>query len=175
MQRDVKAGSWGHAPVLTERHEGVHGRRRRARAAAGDSAQSNGGGAALQVSETYRGNGVQPLERARVPRDWAMTRALELVGMRWNLLIISELGAGIHRFTELERNIGIPRRTLALRLRRLTADGLVEHRAPRTDKRPYGQYFLTELGEDLQPAIEALQKWGERNYQDLAEALLSSA
>jgi DNA-binding HxlR family transcriptional regulator len=178
MERDVKAGLQGYAPVHGERARALYRPPRRPAGGitAPDSPPSDGRSNGSPVN-----GGREQIARPdsdgkpAVARDWAMTRALQLVGMRWNLLILREMFAGVHRFRRLERNIGIPRRTLALRLRLLIAHGLVERRA-RTDSKPaYSDYVLTDLGRDLLPAIEALQGWGERNYRALAERLLANS
>ena len=55
-----------------------------------------------------------------------VTRAVELVGERWALLIVRDLLVGPRRFSDLRRNLqGIPPNLLSERLRFLAAEGLV--------------------------------------------------
>jgi DNA-binding HxlR family transcriptional regulator len=108
----------------------------------------------------------------QIPRDWATTRALELMGMRWNLLILREVFAGVHRFRQLERSLGIPRHTLARRLRLLVRQGLIERRPGSVTGR--FEYFPTEMGLGLYPVLTALGMWGERNFRALAESAVAA-
>jgi DNA-binding HxlR family transcriptional regulator len=85
-------------------------------------------------------------------------RALELLGERWTLAILRETFVGVHRFTDLQRNLGIARNILAARLRTLVAEGLLE--------RDRHAYVLTARGRALYPAIEAIERWGEEHLAD---------
>lgn len=91
-----------------------------------------------------------------------VAKAAEVLGERWTLLIVRDLITGAHRFTDLHRGLpGISRTLLSERLRRLQADGLVERR--RSDG-VRGEYWLTPLGHDLEPAVMAIGQWAVRNY-----------
>lgn len=88
--------------------------------------------------------------------------ALDVIGDRWSLLIIRELlvrpdGA---RYTDLRDGLpGIATNLLADRLRDLEAAGVVHREQPRPPVAT--QVFrLTELGEGLRTAVEALAVWG---------------
>src|SRR5262252_4725849 len=78
----------------------------------------------------------------------SLARGLELIGDWWSPLIIRDLFLGVTRFDELVEDLGISRNLLALRLRALTSNGIVE-------RTPYGQrpvryeYRLSEAGRDL--------------------------
>ncbi|MEJ7717038.1 MAG: helix-turn-helix domain-containing protein [Thermoleophilaceae bacterium] len=55
-----------------------------------------------------------------------MSATAELVGGKWTLLVIRDLGDGPQRFCELERSLaGISPRTLSLRLRALEDEGIL--------------------------------------------------
>lgn len=83
-------------------------------------------------------------------------RALEVVGERWSLLILrNAMFAGMTRFTEFERSLGIAPNVLARRLASFVEAGLLE---PGEDR----VYVLTEKGLALKPAIVALTEWGDR-------------
>ena len=91
-----------------------------------------------------------------------VAKAAEVLGERWTLLIVRDLITGAHRFTDLHRGLpGISRTLLSERLRRLEADGLVERRRSDGGR---GEYWLTALGRDLEPAVMALGEWAVRNY-----------
>jgi DNA-binding HxlR family transcriptional regulator len=86
--------------------------------------------------------------------------ALDLVGERWALLVVRELLFGPKRFTDLQ--VGLPKVSpdvLAQRLRELEQSGIVRRRRlpPPASARVYE---LTGRGEELEPVIVALGRWG---------------
>ncbi len=86
--------------------------------------------------------------------------ALDVVGERWALLVVRELLLGPKRFTDLES--GLPRVSpdvLAQRLRELEQAGVVRRS---TLPPPAGArvYELTSRGQELEPVILALGRWG---------------
>jgi DNA-binding HxlR family transcriptional regulator len=95
-----------------------------------------------------------------------LARAVELVGERWALLIIRDLLVGPRRFTDLRRGLPrIPTNILAARLKEFEEVGLVRRQVlPRPDGSVV--YTLTERGADLEPAIQALGRWGARSLGD---------
>ena len=93
----------------------------------------------------------------------AAAHALDLVGERWALLVVRELLLGPKRFTDLRA--GIPKASpnvLAQRLRELERAGVVRRRKlpPPAASRVYE---LTEWGEELEPVIVRLGRWGARS------------
>lgn len=87
----------------------------------------------------------------------ALARALDVVGDRWNLLIVRELLAGPLRYGELKDSVGdIASNLLAARLRGLEADGVIERRSGASSV----AYALTPWGRELREALEALGRWG---------------
>jgi DNA-binding HxlR family transcriptional regulator len=87
--------------------------------------------------------------------------ALGLVGERWALLVLREIGFGVRRFGEIRVNTGAPRETLATRLRELEAAALIERRRYR-ERPPRDEYLLTEAGRAIEPVLRTLREWGER-------------
>ncbi len=88
-------------------------------------------------------------------------RSLEVVGERWSLLIIRDaLFAGVSRFSDFARRLGMARNILAARLESFVEAGIMERRS--SDDSAYDQYFLTDKGRDLAPIIVALTKWGDK-------------
>jgi DNA-binding HxlR family transcriptional regulator len=96
------------------------------------------------------------------PRVCSIADALEVVGERWSLLVLRELGFGVHRFKDIQVNTGAPRETLALRLRKLEEAGVIERRRY-CDRPPRDEYVLTAAGRDLLPVLTALREWGQRH------------
>ncbi len=96
------------------------------------------------------------------PRVCGIADALGVVGERWTLLVLRELGFGVHRFNDIQTNTGAPRETLALRLRKLEDAGLIERRQY-SEHPPRDEYFLTAAGKEIAPVLTALRQWGERH------------
>jgi DNA-binding HxlR family transcriptional regulator len=91
-----------------------------------------------------------------------IARALDLVGERWALLVVRELLLGPKRFTDLRTGLpNIGPDVLAQRLRDLEDAGVVRRRTlpPPAASRVYE---LTERGQDLEPVVLALGRWGSR-------------
>ncbi len=86
-----------------------------------------------------------------------VTRALELVGERWAMLIVRDLLVGPRRYGELAAGLPrIPSNILAARLKELQEAGIVR-RAPRSR---VIVYELTPYGRELEPVVLALGAWG---------------
>ncbi len=104
-----------------------------------------------------------------------MSRALEIVGDRWNLLVVRELTAGPRRYSDLFADLpGISTDVLAARLKDLERDGILTKRrvGPRATT---ALYELTDTGAALRPVLEALSVWGtpllgERRSTDAVRA-----
>src|SRR5713226_5948965 len=88
--------------------------------------------------------------------------ALKILEGRWKLVILFHLfGGKLVRFSELERAIpAISQKMLIQQLRQLERDGIVRriihHQVP-----PKVEYGLTEWGQALCPALDALLTWAE--------------
>ncbi|MDF2443484.1 MAG: hypothetical protein JWR01_1687 [Subtercola sp.] len=94
------------------------------------------------------------------PRECRIADALAVVGDRWSLLIVRELGFGVTRFTDIRSNTGAPREILTARLRKLEAEGVII-RSPQRDRPARFEYSLTEAGRGLGPVLQTLRDWGE--------------
>jgi DNA-binding HxlR family transcriptional regulator len=95
-----------------------------------------------------------------------VSKAVELLGERWTLLVVRELLMGSRHFNELHR--GVPRMSPALlskRLRTLRRAGLIERR----DEARGVTYVLTDAGAELRPVVEALGCWGARWVPELGD------
>jgi DNA-binding HxlR family transcriptional regulator len=99
-----------------------------------------------------------------------LSRALELVGRKWALLIVQDLLGGPRRFTEIERSLGDANpKMVTARLRELEAAGLIS-RTTYAEVPPRVEYALTEWGRDLRSTIEALRRFGDRVSRRRARA-----
>jgi DNA-binding HxlR family transcriptional regulator len=110
-----------------------------------------------KVSDVPEGKHVEltPVSAAQAVED-----ALKLLEGRWKLLILFHLfGGKVLRFSDLERAIpAISQKMLAQQLRRLEADGIVR-RIVYQQVPPKVEYRLTDWGQALCPALDALLKW----------------
>lgn len=87
-----------------------------------------------------------------------LARALDVVGDRWNLLIVRELLIGPARFGELREGLaGVATNLLTSRLRDLEATGVIERRL--SDDSSSITYALTPWGAQLREPINALIRW----------------
>jgi len=96
--------------------------------------------------------------------DCAVAGTLDLLGDRWSLLVIRDLlGDRALRYGDfLEAPEGIPTNTLADRLKRLEAHGLIERRRYQAHP-PRDEYRLTAKGRSLGPVLDAIANWGVAN------------
>ncbi|MDO8365125.1 MAG: winged helix-turn-helix transcriptional regulator [Actinomycetota bacterium] len=84
-----------------------------------------------------------------------ISRAVEVLGERWSLLIVRDMLCGATRFNELARcNPRLSRTLLSKRLRQLEGAGIVE--------RSGEQYLLTASGRELEPLVFGLGEWGAK-------------
>ena len=84
-----------------------------------------------------------------------------MLGHKWVLRIIRELGTRTQRFCELQDALGANSATLSQRLKLLEDEGLVERRAL-SSVPPWVEYSLTAKGADLRGAIAGVDGWAER-------------
>lgn len=101
-----------------------------------------------------------PPERRRYADPCGISRALDLVGERWSLLIVRELMFGPRRFGQVSEGLpGISPNVLAQRLRELEADGVVR-RYRLEPPASVTVYELTERGRALEPVLVEFGRWG---------------
>ncbi len=148
----------------------------RAKSAVGDEGGPSGDGDGRNGGVVGRNGGGPADTRAAAVlavRDDATCRVREIldrVGDKWTLAVVSELGRGSHRFTELRRAVpGISQRMLTSTLRGLERDGLVRRTVhpvvpPRVD------YELTELGRTLLDTAWALMSWALEHLDQIDDA-----
>jgi len=99
--------------------------------------------------------------------DDAVTRALNLLGERWTMLIMRGAFYGIRRYGGFVAALQIPRPTLSDRLGKLVEAGLlIRTRYAGGPIRSDYEYRLTEAGIALFPAILVLMQWGDRYLAD---------
>jgi len=99
---------------------------------------------------------------------------LDAIGDWWSLLIIRDAFLGHRRFGEFQRNLGLAKNILTVRLRSLVERGILTTE-PAADGSAYRDYVLTEKGHGLFPILVALRQWSEEfddNPQEIATMLV---
>jgi len=97
-----------------------------------------------------------------------LSRALDIVGGRWALLVVRDLLIGPKRFTQLQEGLpGIPTNILTSRLRELEEAGIVQRRV---QAGPGGGvvYELTDYGRELEEPLRSLGYWGAKSLGEPA-------
>jgi len=100
-----------------------------------------------------------------------VARSLDSIGDWWSLLIIRDAFLGIRRFSEFQKNIGLAKNILTVRLRALVEHGILTT-APASDGSAYQEYVLTPKGRGLFPIMVALRQWSEEFSSDAFPMLL---
>src|SRR3984893_16554931 len=105
----------------------------------------------------------KPEKLTPVTAAQGVENALKILEGRWKLVILFHLfGGKVMRFSDLERAIpAITQKMLGQQLRRLEADGIVV-RTVYPQVPPKVEYRLTDWGQSLCPALDALLKWADR-------------
>lgn len=89
-----------------------------------------------------------------------VARSLDAIGDWWSLLIVRDAFDGTRRFGAFQKNLGLARSVLTVRLRDLVDKGVLEL-VPSSNGTAYQEYVLTEKGRALFPVVVALRQWGE--------------
>lgn len=90
-----------------------------------------------------------------------VSKACEVLGERWTLLVLRELLAGATRYRDIARGLGrISPSVLSARLKTLAEHGVIERVA--AEGAHGAEYRLTPAGAELAPLVEALGVWGQR-------------
>jgi DNA-binding HxlR family transcriptional regulator len=94
--------------------------------------------------------------------ECAATAALTVLGQKWVMRIVRELGDRTQRFCELQDALGgANSATLSQRLKLLEDEGLIaRHEVSATP--PWVEYSLTRKGSELRSAISSIDLWAER-------------
>jgi DNA-binding HxlR family transcriptional regulator len=95
--------------------------------------------------------------------------AMDVIGGKWKILIVWELGEQPRRFGELRRLLpGVSEKVLASHLRELEQDSIVRRRIY-DEIPPHVEYSLSPTGISLNQALRPLGIWGQENILE-AEA-----
>ncbi|MCF5233507.1 MULTISPECIES: winged helix-turn-helix transcriptional regulator [unclassified Pseudomonas] len=86
-----------------------------------------------------------------------VARALDVVGDWWTLLIIRDAYAGVTRFGDFQKRLGVAKNILATRLKDMVEQGLLQT----SEVGARSEYQLTDKGRALMPVLVTLAQWGE--------------
>ncbi|CAE6751251.1 winged helix-turn-helix transcriptional regulator [Paraburkholderia haematera] len=92
-----------------------------------------------------------------------IARSLSVAGDAWALLILRDAHAGLTRFDQFRKSLGIAPTMLTRRLATLTEEGLLEKRRY-SERPPREEYLLTAAGRDFLPVLFMIGAWG-RQYR----------
>jgi DNA-binding HxlR family transcriptional regulator len=94
-------------------------------------------------------------------------QALKFLEGRWKLIILFRLfGGHVLRFSQLERAIpGVSQKMLIQQLRQMERDSMVR-RVVHQQMPPKVEYRLTDWGQALCPALDALLQWAGKRPTD---------
>jgi DNA-binding HxlR family transcriptional regulator len=94
-----------------------------------------------------------------------LTAAIEVLGGRWNLIVLYWLADGTRRFSDLQRLIpDVTHKMLTSTLRQLESAGLVE-RHVYAEVPPRVEYSLSGHGRTARPVIEMMRAWGHEHLR----------
>lgn len=91
-----------------------------------------------------------------------VARGLESVGDAWSMLILRDAHAGVSRFEQFRKNLGIAPTMLTKRLGALVEAGVLERRIY-SERPTREEYVLTDAGSDFLPVLMMLGAWAQRN------------
>ncbi|MCJ9728642.1 helix-turn-helix domain-containing protein [Bradyrhizobium sp. PRIMUS42] len=90
-----------------------------------------------------------------------MSRALQVIGDRWSVLIIREAFRGKRRFDEFQAELGIAPNILSDRLSRLVDRNIFMRRMYQSGPDRF-EYLLTPMGFDLYGPLITMMAWGDK-------------
>lgn len=122
-----------------------------------------GKGSHVDDRDSIQSSAPPPDARKSYNHPCLIAQTLDVVGERWTLLILRDLMAGLHRYTEILQNCGgMSPNVLSDRLKKLVEAGLVDRQHEKALP-PQVSYHLTEKGWAVRPVLLALLEWG-REY-----------
>ena len=90
-----------------------------------------------------------------------ISRSVAFAGDAWCLLILRDAHAGLTRFDQFRKSLGIAPTILTRRLATLTEEALLEKRQY-SERPPREEYLLTAAGRDFLPVLFIIGAWGRK-------------
>ncbi len=94
-----------------------------------------------------------------------IARSLDFIGDAWSILILRDANAGLTRFEQFRKSLGIAPTILTKRLGILTEEGVLEKRTY-SEHPPRDEYVLTAAGRDFLPVLFMIGDWGRKYRGD---------
>jgi DNA-binding HxlR family transcriptional regulator len=91
-----------------------------------------------------------------------IARSLAFAGDAWSLLILRDAHAGLTRFDQFRKSLGIAPTILTRRLAALTEEGLLVKQRY-SEHPPREEYLLTKAGIDFLPVLFVIGAWGRKH------------
>ena len=91
-----------------------------------------------------------------------IARSLAFAGDAWSILILRDAHAGLTRFDQFRKSLGIAPTILTRRLATRTEEGLLEKRRY-SEHPPREEYLLTAAGRDFLPVLFMIGAWGRQH------------
>ncbi|MGY6648538.1 winged helix-turn-helix transcriptional regulator [Wenyingzhuangia sp. IMCC45574] len=92
--------------------------------------------------------------------DCPVSYALEIIGGKWSLLLVKEIGLETKRFGEIKRLIpSISEKMLIQELKKLVRYGILERKAY-PEIPPKVEYSLSKNGKKILPIIDQIKEFG---------------
>ncbi len=97
----------------------------------------------------------------------ALSYCMDMIGGKWKPVILFHVSKGINRFNKLFNEIeGINRQMLSKQLKELEKSGVLE-RTLFSEIPPRVEYTLTPLGKSLMTVVQAMNRWGQKQQQEV--------
>ncbi len=93
--------------------------------------------------------------------ECSVANTAQVMGDTWTVLILRDAFQGVRRFDHFVERLGIARNTLADRLERMVANGLLRTEVYQ-EHPPRHEYRLTDKGRDLFDVLMTLWSFGEK-------------
>lgn len=91
-----------------------------------------------------------------------IARSIDFLGDAWSILILRDAHAGLTRFEQFRKSLGIAPTILTKRLATLTEEGILEKRIY-SEHPPRDEYVLTAAGIDFLPVLFMIGAWGRQH------------
>lgn len=91
----------------------------------------------------------------------ALTHIADIVGDAWTPLVLAAGFFGLHRFDDIQQELGIATNILSSRLNLLVSQGIFERRLYSQQPKRY-EYRFTDKGRELYQYAVLLNAWGEK-------------
>jgi len=97
----------------------------------------------------------------------ALDLGFETIRGKWKAVILCHLSDGPKRFLELQRiTCGVSQKVLNESLKQLESDEIITKQIY-AEIPPRVEYFLTEKGKELVPALKIIEKWSKSQFSHL--------